>query len=376
MAGALARETKRVRIRGIAIAGGGTGGHVFPALAVAEEISRLWNGPLFWIGSRKGIERKLVEAAGIGFRGIPAGKLRRYVSLKNLTDLARTAAGIISSTVILLREKPALVFSKGGFVSVPTVIAASLCGIPCFTHESDFDPGLATRINMRFCEKVFLAFADTVAFLPPAHRAKAVVVGNPVRSAILRGDPAEGKRLVGCPSRSRLLLVMGGSQGSAAINALVGSILPDLCRLCFVVHQMGEKEYRKARVTGYFPAPFFHAEIAHIMAAADLVIGRSGANTLAELAALGKPSLLIPLPQGGMSRGDQIRNAEQFRSHGAAHVLRQEEATSPALLHLVKELLEDPSRLEEMGKKARSLGGSGSALLIARHILARIGVES
>ncbi len=376
MARALTREAVRPRPPGIAIVGGGTGGHVFPGLAVAEEISRLWGGPLVWIGARGGIEKALVESAGIPFHGIPAGKLRRYASLSNITDLAKIAAGVFASMVILLRRRPAILFSKGGFVSVPPVVAAALCGIPCFTHESDYDPGLATRINIRFCEKIFVAFDQTVGFLPPGCRAKAVVSGNPVRSAIYRGDPALGRRIVGCPPSTPMVLVLGGSLGSSAINALVESALPRLHDACFVVHQMGEKDFRPATRTGYFPAPFFREELPHIMAAADLVVGRAGANSLAELAALGKPSILIPLPRSGGSRGDQVRNAELFRAHGAALVLQQEGATGDGLLDAVIGLLGDKSRLEDMGKKARSLSKGNPAREIARLILDRIGVTA
>jgi UDP-N-acetylglucosamine--N-acetylmuramyl-(pentapeptide) pyrophosphoryl-undecaprenol N-acetylglucosamine transferase len=356
----------------IAIAGGGTAGHVFPGLAVAEEISRDWQGSMFWIGSRSGMERKIVEGAGIRFYGIPAGKLRRYASLENFADILLFAAGVFSSVAILRRERPAALFSKGGYVSVPPVIAASLLGIPCFTHESDFDPGLATRINTRFCREIFVSFDRTPDFLPPRYRGKAVVTGNPVRSAIYRGVSAEGRRIVGCPASTPLVLVLGGSLGSAAINGIVASALPELRRLCFIVHQLGERSPLPAAEDRYYPATFFREELPHIMAAADLVVSRAGGNNLAELAALGKPSILIPLAADA-SRGDQIRNAEQFGRAGAALVLPQENASAAALVARVAELLGDRSRLASMGEKARALGGGNSAAEIARRILQSIG---
>jgi UDP-N-acetylglucosamine--N-acetylmuramyl-(pentapeptide) pyrophosphoryl-undecaprenol N-acetylglucosamine transferase len=373
---ALTRARKGPHVGGIAITGGGTGGHVFPALAVAEEIARLWRGPLLWIGSRGGIERSLVRTAGIPFRGIPAGKLRRYFSLHNLTDLFKIGAGVIASIVVMKKERPALLFSKGGFVSVPPVIAASLCGIPCFTHESDYDPGLATRINLRFCETVFVSFRQTVDYLPEAYRRKAFVSGNPVRGAMLNGSSEEGRRLAGVQAGRPFLLVLGGSQGSAAVNRLVESVLPGLLSICFVVHQMGERDFRPSRQKGYLSAAFFRDELAHLMAAADLVVSRSGANSLAEIAALGKPSVLVPLPKGGMSRGDQIRNAELFRREGAAVVLSQEQATGPQLLRVVSGLLGDPTRLREMGNKARGLNQGNPAATIARLLLDRIGATA
>jgi UDP-N-acetylglucosamine--N-acetylmuramyl-(pentapeptide) pyrophosphoryl-undecaprenol N-acetylglucosamine transferase len=358
---------------GVAFTGGGTAGHVFPGLAVAEELSRLWEGPVFWIGTHGGVERALVEEAGIAFYSIPAGKLRRYLSLRNLTDVLRIAAGVFCAARVLARRRPGLLFSKGGFVSVPPVIAASLLGIPCYTHESDFDPGLATRINLRFCEKVFLSFPETLAFIPPAYRAKAVVTGNPVRAAVLRGSAAEGRRIVGCPADRRLLLVLGGSLGSAAVNSLVAECLPRLAETAFVVHQMGRAEYVPSHRSGYYTAPFFRDELPHVLAAADLVVTRSGAGSLAELAALGKPAILIPLPGGGTSRGDQLRNAGLYSSRGAAVVMGQEEAGGGRLAALVAELLGDQARLEDMRGRARALAGGAPGADIARAVAARVG---
>jgi UDP-N-acetylglucosamine--N-acetylmuramyl-(pentapeptide) pyrophosphoryl-undecaprenol N-acetylglucosamine transferase len=376
MAHALKREAARSAVKSIAIAGGGTGGHVFPALAVAEEIARLTPAPLFWIGSSKGMERAIVEGAGIEFKGIPAGKLRRYASLKNLTDLLLTAAGIVSSFFVMARRRPAVLFSKGGYVSVPPVIAASLLRIPCFTHESDCDPGLATRINLRFCERIFISFPETLEYLPAAFRGKAEVTGNPVRSDFRRGNPEEGRSLVGCPNGRPIVLVLGGSLGSSAINTLVSDGLPALLESCFVVHQTGPKEFAPSGRAGYYTAAFFREELPHIMAAADLIVGRSGANALAELAALGKPSVLIPLPKGGTSRGDQIRNAEYFRARGAALVLDQQDATGEKLSGIVADLLGDSPRLRTMGLAAQGLGGGNSAEAIARRIVARLDGET
>ena len=351
----------------IAMTGGGTAGHVFPGIAVAEELGCR----VVWIGSRNGVERKLVRDAGIDFHGIPAGKLRRYLSLRNVTDVARVFAGIVASIRVLRRERPSLLFSKGGFVSVPPVVAARLCGIPAFTHESDFDPGLATRINLRFCEKVFLSFEDTLDFLPERYRQKAVVTGNPVRSALRAGDDARGRMLVGCASTRALVLVMGGSLGSSFINSLVAEAAPRLVARCFIVHQMGEKDFVPSRRPGYSTASFITEGLPDIMAAADLVVCRAGANTLAELAALGKPMLLIPLSSSG-SRGDQLRNAEVFRDAGAAVVLGEDQATPETFLSAVDSLLGDPRRLAKMAVAARGMSRGNPARDIARLIRERI----
>jgi UDP-N-acetylglucosamine--N-acetylmuramyl-(pentapeptide) pyrophosphoryl-undecaprenol N-acetylglucosamine transferase len=352
----------------VAFAGGGTAGHVFPGIAIAEELGRR----ILWIGSSTGVERKLVAEAGIDFRGIPAGKLRRYFSLKNMSDLLKTIAGIAASVRVLRRARPSLVFSKGGYVSVPPVIAARLCGIPSWTHESDFDPGLATRINLMFCEKVLVSFAQTVDYLPARYRGKAVVTGNPVRRALYHADGARGRVFVGCPADRPLVFVIGGSLGSSFINALIASCLPRLLERCFVVHQTGPRDFAPSRHPGYFSAAFFSAELPDILAAADLVVSRAGANILAELAALGKPSLLIPLPETG-SRGDQVRNAGLFRSAGASRVLPEKEASAERAAAAIRALLDDPSALREMGDRARSLGAGRPAELIAGMIRQRLG---
>jgi UDP-N-acetylglucosamine--N-acetylmuramyl-(pentapeptide) pyrophosphoryl-undecaprenol N-acetylglucosamine transferase len=352
----------------VAFAGGGTAGHVFPGLAVAARLGT----PIVWIGSSRGVEKQLVADAGIEFHGIPAGKLRRYLSLRNLTDVVRTAAGVLASLRILGKVKPTLLFSKGGFVSVPPVLAAWMRGIPTWTHESDFDPGLATRINMRFCEKVLVSFPETLEDLPAQYRGKAVVTGNPVRPSLYAADRLRGRAYVGAGPRTPLLVVIGGSLGSSFVNALVQQSLDRLLPRFFVVHQMGAKEFAPVSRPNYFPAAFFRDELPDILSAADLVIGRAGANSLAEIAALGKPSLLIPLPSSS-SRGDQLRNAWMFHARGASLVLTEDAATPGALVSTVESLFDSPDRLAEMGRRAASLGAGRPDKTIADLILQRLG---
>ncbi len=325
-----------------------------------------------WIGSSDGVEKKLVTDAGMAFHGVPAGKLRRYLSLRNLTDIVRTLAGIVASLRVLKREKPSLLFSKGGFVSVPPVLAAGLLGIPAWTHESDQDPGLATRINMRFCEKVLLSFPETLNDMPARYRDKAVVTGNPVRAALYEADAIRGRRFLGCPEDRPLLFVIGGSLGSSFINGLIAGGLPGLLPRFFVVHQMGARDHAVSDREGYVTSAFFFDELPDIMAAADLVVSRAGANALAEIAALGRPSLLVPLSRSS-SRGDQVRNAEAFRSKGAALVLPEEEATPKALVAAIVSLFDDPARLREMGRRAAELGAGRPAETIAELIAQRLG---
>ncbi len=344
---------------------------MFPALAVIRELERRGAGRVVWIGSRSGIERRLLASTAIPFYGIPCGKLRRYFSWRNFLDLFQVLGGVLGSLAVLLRERPSLLFSKGGYVSVPPTIAASLLRIPVLTHESDLDPGLATRINARFARRILVSFAESVDRLKGYGPERVEWTGNPVRAELLEGDAEEGRRRVGCPPGRKLLLVLGGSLGSARVNRLILEGLEPLTRACFVVHQMGEGDYRPLDRPGYFPAPFFREELPHLLRAADLVVSRAGANILWELAALGKPAVLIPLSREA-SRGDQIGNAAAFARAGAAEVLAEEEATVETLLRRVLPLLEDDERRLRMGERARRLGVPGAAGRIAERILAEI----
>ena len=354
----------------IAFTGGGTGGHVFPALAVLEELTPLWGGRVIWIGSRRGMEGDLVRGRGIPFYGIPAGKLRRYLSVRNLLDLLKIGFGVLASLFVLLRERPRVLFSKGGYVSVPPVLAAWLLRVPVLTHESDLNPGLATRINARFAETVLVSFPESAEYLGEDIRPRVVHTGNPVRAAVLAGDPRLGRRYAGCEDGRPLVLVLGGSLGSRFINDLIEEGIGELAGCCCVVHQMGRTHYRPSSRPGYLAAPFLDEELPDLLAAAGLVICRAGANTLWELAALGKPALLIPLTRAA-SRGDQIENARYMERRGAAVVLEEPEATPRRLVDTVLRLLEDKPELERMARAASGLGRPESARTIAGLIASR-----
>ena len=350
----------------IVVTGGGTGGHVYPVLAVLDEMPSI---RVVWIGSGSQLERRILEGRPLRYYGIPTGKLRRYFSLQNIIDLFKFVAGFFASLVILLREKPKLVFSKGGYVSVPPVAAARLLRVPSITHESDLRPGLATRINSRFADRVLVSFPGSGEFFDERLRGKVIHTGNPIRKILLSGDGQKGRALFGCPANQPLLLVLGGSLGSASINRLVLDAMDRLRRNCFVVHQLGSGHLDGMQAqSNYYPASYFHDDLAHIFAAADLVLCRSGANTLWELAALGKPSVLIPLPLGS-SRGDQIENAEFFAQAGAATVLQQEGLTSDRLAEVVLHLLGNADKLERMGRRALELSRPDAASRIAQLIL-------
>lgn len=365
----------------IAFTGGGTGGHIFPGLAVIAELAKSFDGRIVWIGSTKESDRRAVEAAGIEYFGLPSGKLRRQLSLENLLDVFRVAAGYLAARRTLRELKPALLFSKGGYVSVPPCRAAADLGIPVFTHESDLSPGLATRLNAARAERILLAWEETRSAFPPALREKAEVVGNPLRPAILQGAAARGRALLGIPEGLPLILAMGGSQGARQVNRLVEQALPALAPRAFVVHQTGEaaegEEGAEALLRSY-PTyrrlPFIREELPDILAAADVLVTRAGAGALQEGAVLAKPLVLVPLAGTG-TRGDQVHNAEHFAAKGAAKVLLGAEATPEALGAAVLDYLDRPEAAKAAGLAASALVRPDAAARVAELILDRIGAR-
>jgi UDP-N-acetylglucosamine--N-acetylmuramyl-(pentapeptide) pyrophosphoryl-undecaprenol N-acetylglucosamine transferase len=377
----------------IAFTGGGTGGHIYPGLAVAEELKARLEGRefrIFWIGSDKGMDRSIVEGAGLEFFGIPAGKLRRYFTLKTILDVFKVIAGFFAARKILKKQKVSILFSKGGFVSVPPCAAAASLKIPVFTHESDFSPGLATKLNLRFVRrtggKVFTAYADTANFIPPALKDRITVSGNPVRSAF-RGaseanavfhngaDSAKGRAFLGLGTEERILLVLGGSQGAMEVNALIRDTLDNLRRHYTVVHQYGpeqswdlEKIESSVESGGYIPIPYIKDEMPHVLASAELVVGRSGAGTVWESAALGKPMILIPLTGSG-TRGDQVENARFFEREGAALVLSGSLACPENLARMVDTVAKDKLKRETMAEAARRIGTLDGTAIISDSIM-------
>jgi UDP-N-acetylglucosamine--N-acetylmuramyl-(pentapeptide) pyrophosphoryl-undecaprenol N-acetylglucosamine transferase len=363
----------------IAVTGGGTGGHLYPGLAVAAALRKLFPCRIFWIGRSGGMDRSLVEAEGLEFFAVPSGKLRRYFSLRNISDVFKTGSGFFAARRILKREKPALLFSKGGFVSVPPCAAAASLGIPVFTHESDYSPGLATRINARFAARIFTACEDTAAFFKPALREKIVLAGNPVRAAFRRGeaaadtaaDAAAGRAFLGLAEDARILLVLGGSQGAREINELVRETLPALTAHYTVVHQTGPGQgWDLGASERYRPYAYIRDEMPQVLAAAELVLGRSGAGAVWEAAAAGKPMALIPL-RGSGTRGDQEENAAFFERSGAAAVIdgggRPGEAAA-ALIRTVSDLAENAEKRNAMAASSERIGRIDGAAIIARSI--------
>lgn len=359
----------------IAFTGGGTGGHVFPGLAVIERLRERWDGRIVWIGSGKEVERRAVEGAGVEFFAVPSGKLRRSPTPANVADAFRVIAGYFASRRILADLRPRLLFSKGGYVSVPPCYAAADLGIPVFTHESDLTPGLATRLNAARAEKVLVSWKRTASYLAPAARSKATAVGNPVRRAIGAGDAARGRAWLGFEPGLPVVLVLGGSQGAREVNRLVEAALPRLKGAVAIAHQTGPgnpaAEPAGPRYKGF---EFVGPELPDILAASTIVVGRAGAGTVWESSIAGLPMILVPLA-GKESRGDQVDNAKMLEENGAAICLVGEEASPDRLAAEIAALAGDPDRRRSMAEAARSLARPDAAEAIAAIVLDRIGEE-
>jgi UDP-N-acetylglucosamine--N-acetylmuramyl-(pentapeptide) pyrophosphoryl-undecaprenol N-acetylglucosamine transferase len=340
----------------VAFSGGGTGGHIYPGLAVASSLKLTCHVRIIWIGSHSPLDRKIVEEAGITFFAVRSGKLRRYFSLRNVLDLFNIAAGYFEARRILKKEKPAVLFSKGGFASVPPCAAAWSLKIPLLTHESDYSPGLATRINAFFADKVCLSYEESAAFFSRKAQEKTLYVGNPVRDEFRTADAKRGFAFLGIPETEKVLLVLGGSQGAKEVNDLVRKTLAVLTEHFVVVHQTGKADFADAeqrRSGRYRPYVYIGAEMPDVVASAHLVLGRSGAGTVWESAVCGKALLLIPLAGSG-TRGDQVENARFFEQKGAAAVLVHPDAEQ--LRAKITCLARDPRKIAGLAEAAAKIG--------------------
>lgn len=352
----------------VAFTGGGTGGHIYPGLAVADELKNyllLKNQEIniAWIGCSAGIDKKIVETA-IGsngkkiadsFYGIPSGKLRRYFSIKNFSDIFKIIAGFIKAYFILRKLKPILLFSKGGFVSVPPVIAAHLLKIPVYTHECDFSLGLANRINFKFADKMFVSYEETKnKFVNPSDKNRIIVTGNPVRPVFYKTNSDKGFVFLNIDKSDLskpILMVLGGSSGARQINNLVYENIDWLCSNYIVVHQTGlvngdddkSQEFVNKYGEAYKPYNFIYQEMPDVLSCADVVLSRAGANSIWETAVLAKPMVLIPLCGSG-TRGDQVDNARFFAEKNAAEVLLGSEATSDNMIKALENMLDVRNR--------------------------------
>jgi UDP-N-acetylglucosamine--N-acetylmuramyl-(pentapeptide) pyrophosphoryl-undecaprenol N-acetylglucosamine transferase len=348
----------------ILIAGGGTGGHTSPGLAVAA-LLRERGIECGWVGSRAGVEARLVPARGIPYFAIPTGKLRRYWSWQNIGDLTiNVPAGIGAAWRLLRRLRPQVVFSTGGFVGLPVVLAAAMARRPIVVHEQTAVPGLANRVGGYFARRIAITFPDSGGAFPAA---KVVVTGNPLRPELRSGSRAEAAARFGLDPALPLVYVTGGAQGAKPINRVVGEILPSLLEQAQVIHQCGDHpstgdrqwlEQRRAMLSPvlasrYTVVPFVGPELAAVYATATLVIGRAGAGTVNECCQLGVPALYVPLP--GASGDEQTANARHVERAGGCAVLPQAELMPARLLERVRGLLADAATLKEMGERARTL---------------------
>lgn len=319
----------------IVLTGGGTAGHVTPNIALFPSLQET-GYQIHYIGSYDGIEKRLIEDYKISYYGIFTGKFRRYFALKNFTDPLRVIKGYAEARKILKQIRPNVVFSKGGFVSVPVVRAAHSLGIPCIIHESDMTPGLANKLCIPVADKVCCNFPETLKMLPGK---KAVLTGSPIRAELRQGNRIAALDLCGFTANKPVIMVIGGSLGAASINKVVREALPKLLEDFQVVHICGKEKIDNLllSVPGYKQFEYVKAELKDLFALADLVISRAGANAICELLALKKPNVLIPLSSKS-SRGDQILNAHSFESQGFSLVIDEDDLIDSVLVEKVHEL--------------------------------------
>lgn len=335
-------------IKKIVLTGGGTAGHVTPNIALLPRLKEL-GYEISYIGSYDGIEKRLITDFDIPYYGIATGKFRRYLDVKNLTDPFRVIKGFAEARKYLKKIRPDVIFSKGGFVSVPVVQAAATLKIPCIIHESDMTPGLANKMCIPSAKKVCCNFPETVAMLP---KDKAVLTGSPIREELAKGDKLAALDLCGFTANKPVILVIGGSLGAASVNKAVREALPILLQDFQVAHICGKEKMDNMllHTEGYVQFEYVKAELKDLFAMADVVISRAGANSICELLALKKPNLLVPLSAAN-SRGDQILNAKSFESQGFSMVIDDDDLSAQLLTEKVTELyFNRQTYMDAMGK--------------------------
>ena len=345
----------------IIMTGGGTAGHVTPNLALVPGLKEK-GFDIKYIGSKDGIEKEIIGDAKIPYYEISSGKLRRYFDFKNFTDPFKVMKGVLEARKILNLEKPDVIFSKGGFVAVPVVIAASMKKIPVVSHESDLTPGLANKLSAPFCNKLCVTFRESLNYIKDG---KGVLTGTPIREEILTGSKEKGIRISGFKDNKEILFVIGGSLGAKSINEAVRNNLEELLKDYNIIHICGKNNLDKKLndKKGYLQFEYVKEELPHLLKAADYVISRAGANVIFELLALNKPTLLIPLSKK-ISRGDQILNANSFKKEGYSLVLDEDDMIEDnrKLIIKLKELKNNKNILVENMKKSGISNGVNSIL--------------
>lgn len=351
----------------VLVSGGGTGGHIYPALAIATQLREKYRAEILFLGSDDGLETAIVPAAGIRLTTIQAGKLRRYISWQTLTGVLRVPMGMMQAIGIVRKFRPQAVFTSGGYVAVPAGLAARLNRVPLLMHQQDVPPNLSNKLVAPLATRISVAFSDSLAFFP---KRKTLLLGNPIRQAMLdvrQTAPREARKRLGFEEGEPLLLVTGGSQGARHLNQVVCEVLPDLLAHCHVLQISGKELYGETQSWSnsalaqleepmkkrYRLVAYLNEEMPLALQAADLVLCRSGASTLSELAVLGKPSILVPLPPA-IGSSPQEANAEMFERKSAAEVIRDQELRPQVLVERVKRVLSSSGRLEVMAAASSS----------------------
>ena len=350
----------------VVFTGGGTAGHIFPGLAIIESLPE--NVDVVWLGSNNGKDEAFVATLPrVKFISIPSGKYRRYFSIYNFIDIFKIIYSIFASFFILLKLKPVLLFSKGGFVSTPPCIAAYLLHIPVITHECDASAGLATKINAHFAKKILVSYPETIYSFKSKYREKVVYTGNPVRSIFLSANGEKTHSFLQESSDKPILLVLGGSLGAEQINELIYANIDELLKHFVIVHQTGALNIEKAKkvleelknnsknaFVSYHPYAFINEELPSLIFSSSIVVSRSGSNTVWELATLATTMVLLPLEKGS-SRGDQVENALYFSEKNAAITLRATSIDNEVFLNTLLGLKNDEKMRMTLGQNAKKL---------------------
>ncbi|MBE5844327.1 MAG: undecaprenyldiphospho-muramoylpentapeptide beta-N-acetylglucosaminyltransferase [Butyrivibrio sp.] len=345
----------------IILTGGGTAGHVTPNMALIPELKA--NGyEISYIGSHNGIEKKLIADFNIPYYSISTGKFRRYFDPKNFTDPFRVCKGFMEARKLIKKIQPDVVFSKGGFVSVPVIKAAASLGVPCILHESDMTPGLANKLSFSSAKTICCNFPETLEMLPVD---KARLTGTPIRKELMQGSKEAGKKFCGFTDDKPVIMVTGGSLGAQSINETIRFALPRLLPYFNIVHLCGKEKMDnlKLQVEGYKQFEYVKNEMKDLFAMADVVVSRAGANAICELAALNKPNVLIPL-SAKSSRGDQIINAKSFEQQGFSVVIDNEELDEDILVESIFDVYENREKFIEKMKKSNQFGATETILKI------------
>lgn len=351
----------------IVLTGGGTAGHVTPNIALLPKLQEL-GYDVHYIGSYNGIEKTLIEDCQIPYYGISSGKLRRYFDLKNFSDPFKVLKGFSEAAKLLKKLKPDVVFSKGGFVSVPVVLAAKQQHIPVVIHESDMTPGLANKLSIPAASRVCCNFPETLEHLP---KGKAVLSGSPIREELLTGSREKALQFTGLTGKKPVLLIIGGSLGSVIVNEAVRSILPKLLKKFEIIHLCGKGKLDQTltAMNGYVQYEYISDELKDLFALCDIVISRAGANSICEFLALRKPALLVPL-SAAASRGDQILNANSFQKQGYAAVLEEEALNGDSLYDALTQLWDHKDSYVE----AMNASPMGNSIQIITDLLEELAV--